>query len=264
MVHTPNETAPVADGSRLLLFVGPGLRPEAELGALLARSGWRCLWLAGAEAALRTAAHARFDALVLQAESGGGPPARQIEALRQALACPVLVVAAAADEVDEIIALELGADAYLAGALAPRRLRAHLQALWRQRPAPDADTGVPLRLGAWTLEPAAQRLADGDRGVVLTGLQTVLLQCLAADAGRVVSRAALAAALGPGRVLHARSVDVYIARLRRRLREQRVDGLSIEGVRGRGYTLSVTPPSHPAGPRWGWVNHAAPALQAAL
>lgn len=242
------------DARRLLLFVGPDLRPDDALGTALARSGWRCVWLAGSEPALRAAAHAHFDALVVQAEATGGPPSRQIEALRQALACPVLVVAPCADEVDEIIALELGADAYLSGALAPRRLRAHLQALMRRGDeVAAADEPAALRLGRWTLDRAQQRLDSDERRVPLTELQCALLQCLGEQAGRVVPRAALAEAVGGDRALHVRSVDVYVARLRRRLREQRVHDLAIEGVRGRGYTLSLAAEGTVGGPRLPWV-----------
>lgn len=243
------------EARRLLLFVGPDLRPDDQLGASLARSGWRCVWLAGSEPALRAAAHAHFDALVVQAEAAGGPPARHIEALRQTLGCPVLVVAPSADEVDEIIALELGADAYLTGVLAPRRLRAHLHALMRrgEEAAPAADESPALRLGRWTLDREQQRLDSDERRVPLTELQCALLQCLGEQAGRVVPRAALAGALGGERELHARSVDVYVARLRRRLREQRVLDITIEGVRGRGYSLGVATEGTAGGPRLAWV-----------
>lgn len=243
------------DARRLLLFVGPDLRPDDLLGTTLARSGWRCLWLAGSEPALRAAAHAHFDALVVQAEATGGPPARHIDALRQALGCPVLVVATTADEVDEIIALELGADAYLTGALAPRRLRAHLHALMRRgdEATPAADEPALLRLGRWTLDREQQRLDSDERRVPLTDLQCALMQCLGEQAGRVVPRAALSAVLGGGRELHVRSVDVYVARLRRRLREERVLDITIEGVRGRGYTLSVAAEGTVGGPRLAWV-----------
>jgi DNA-binding response OmpR family regulator len=235
--------------NQLLLFVGPGLHPAPELAAALARAGWRCLWLAHVEAALHAAAHACFDAVVVQAESCGGPPGRQLENLRAALDCPLLVAADVVDEIDEIIALEMGADGYLAGALAARRLRAHLGALQRRHAAGGTDRAGrrPVLLAGWTLDADAQRLACDGRQVPLTGVQASLLGVLAAEAGRVVSRDVLAQAVGPQKGLHARSVDVYIARLRRRLREQRVDGIAIEGVRGRGYALNLAPP-RAAGP----------------
>jgi DNA-binding response OmpR family regulator len=251
--------------NQLLLFVGAGLHPAPELVAALARAGWRCLWLAQADAAIHAATHARFDAVVVQAESCGGPPGRQLESLRAALDCPLLVAAEVVDEIDEIIALEMGADGYLAGALAARRLRAHLGALQRRHTAGDADRGGrrPVLLAGWTLDTDAQRLECDGRQVPLTGVQASLLVVLAAEAGRVVSRDALAQAVGPQKGLHARSVDVYIARLRRRLREQRVDGIVIEGVRGRGYALSLAP-LRPTGPGLApWLTRA-PAVAGAL
>lgn len=260
--------APVPpERAQLLLFIGAELRPEPALGHALARAGWRCVWLATIDAALGAAAHAHFDAVLLQAEAAGGPPARQIGPLRRALHCPVLVRADEVDEVDEILALEFGADAYLAGAMAPRRLRAHLQALTRRGGDAEGAEGAeaaaaspgapPITLGAWTLDVEQQRLLQRDsdsdaRPVGLTALQCALLQCLGAQLGCVVPRAVLAECLGRGRVLHARSVDVYVARLRRRLREHRVDGIEIEGVRGRGYALTLV--RAPAGdPLRHWV-----------
>lgn len=260
----PADPADTASPRRLLLFVGPDLRPDEALGAGLARGGWRSVWLAGSEPAQRAAAHARFDALVVQAESAGGPPSRHIEALRQALGCPVLVVApgrAEADEVDEILALELGADAYLAGPLAARRLRAHLHALVR-RGEDAAAAPPPLRLGRWTLDRAQQCLAGDDRRVTLTALQCALLLCLGEHLGRVVARSTLAEAAGAGRALHVRSVDVYVARLRRRLREQRVADLCIEGVRGRGYTLGIASDAAWSGTPWAWAPAPRPVVLA--
>lgn len=248
---------------RLLLFVGPVPGAEQEVAACLARSGWRCLWLADAEAAQRAGAHARFDAVVLRAEGEGGPPPRVIEPLRRALGCPLLVLAESADEVDEVIALELGADAWLAGPLTARRLRAHLVALLRPRDDTPETAAPTLSLAGWTLNTAAQRLERQDRNIGLTALQAGLLRCLAEQAGRVVSRAALAAAVGGGRDLHSRSVDVYVARLRRRLREARVDGFRIEGVRGRGYTLELVDDRLPDSPlRWPWRPRVVPGTPA--
>lgn len=247
------DTSAAGPARRLLLFIGPVPGAEQEVAAALARSGWRCLWLADADAAQRAAVHARFDAVVLRAEGEGGPPPRVIEPLRRALGCPLLVLAEAADEVDEVIALELGADAWLAGPLTARRLRAHLVALLRPRDdAPEGGSGS-LPLAGWTLNLAEQRLERPDQSIGLTALQASLLHCLADQAGRVVSRSALAAAVGGGRDLHSRSVDVYVARLRRRLREARVDGVRIEGVRGRGYTLELQEERLPDSPlRWPW------------
>lgn len=241
----PSEAAVDAPGHgqphSLVLFSGFGLRPERELLDGLAQVGVRGLWLGAAAHALGAASFARFDAVVLKVRGPMAGTARSFEGWRRTLGCPLLVVADAGDEVDEIIALELGADGYLAGPVPPRRLRAHLLMLLRRgQVAADADAPVAtLRAGAWTLDRSANRLQRGKHDVELTELQAGLLQALITDQGHVVPRTRLAEAVSRGRDLHVRSVDVYIARLRHRLREERVDGLEIDGVRGRGYRLTV-------------------------
>lgn len=223
----------------LVLFAGFGLRPERELLDGLAQVGVRGLWLGASAQALGAASFARFDAVVLRVQGPMAGTARSFEGWRRALGCPLLVLAEAGDEVDEIIALELGADGYLAGPVPPRRLRAHLLRLLRRgQAAAEVDTQpAPCSAAGWTLDRASNRLQRGNREVELTELQAALLQTLIAEQGRVVPRVRLADAVSRGRELHVRSVDVYIARLRHRLRDERVEGLEIDGVRGRGYRL---------------------------
>jgi DNA-binding response OmpR family regulator len=221
--------------AHLLLFVGEALRPGPVLAAALAREGMRSLWLAGPEQAVQAAALAHFDAVLLDAATFEGQGAGAIARVRGALDCPLVVVADHADEVDEIVALELGADLFLARPLADRRLRAHLAALLRRRPPaaddpPDAD---------WQLDARSGRLVQGTRQVALTEVQARLLQRLMQARGQLVDRAALAAALPRGAQLCERSLDVYVHRLRRRLKAHGVQGLDIEVVRGRGWVLAA-------------------------
>jgi DNA-binding response OmpR family regulator len=222
--------------ARLVLFIGEAMRPEASTAEALARDGVRCLWLAGPAQALRAARLALFDAVVLDGGCVDGDAGRLLAEMRAALRGPILVVGRAADEIDEIVVLESGADAYLAPPFAPRRLRAHITALLRRPPSRQQDE-APACIGGWTLDPLRQALVDGAREVALTEVQTLLLQCLFDAAGALVARAHLMAALPRGERLQVRSVDVYIHRLRQRLRDEGVDGITIEAVRGRGFVL---------------------------
>jgi DNA-binding response OmpR family regulator len=236
--HGPWFAAPRPAPSRLLLFVG--VNPRPEMTALLAVEGMRCLSLASVPAALDAARLARFDAVVLHASALGAARSRALTALRAALGCPLLVWGDADEDFDEILALEQGADAWLPPAMAPRRLRAHLLALLRhQEPAtePAADDALHCR---WQIDRVHNRLyGAAARPVALTEAQAALLQCLLDAEGRVVSRAQLADALVPshGHALQARSIDVYVHRLRDRLRKAGSHGQDIEAVRGRGYRL---------------------------
>ncbi|MCW5634853.1 MAG: response regulator transcription factor [Rubrivivax sp.] len=240
---------PAAAPARLLLFVGESISPDAALAALLGRDGLRCLSLPGAEQAVRAAALARFDAVLVDAALADGPASRTLEALAAAHRCPVLVLAECADEVDEIVALELGADLYLSRPLAPRRLRAHLRALlrrratgeWPPRPqaAPSPQGAHALQAGGWTLQVAPQRLTRGTRHVRLTQAQTGLLRRLMAAGGDVVPADELVAALPHHERVHPRGLRVHVHRLRQRLRDEGVHELQLESVRGNGYLLAV-------------------------
>ncbi len=255
----------------LVLFVGLGVRPGTELGDGLARAGIRGLWLASIEQALAAAAHAHFDAAVIRLDESVAAAARQFDRWRRALACPLLLLAETLDEVDEIMALELGADGLLSQPVSARRLRAHLLMLLRRGPldarhVPRAEMPPPVAAAGWVLDRVHNRLTRDDRRVELTEMQAALLQVLMDDLGRVVPRSRLLAAVSRRRALRPRSVDVYVARLRQRLLEQRVDGLLLEGVRGRGYALTVALPASagwppPAAAVLGW---AAPALERSL
>jgi DNA-binding response OmpR family regulator len=230
----------------LALFVGNDCRPGHAEFETLGRDGMRCLWVADCDEALRAARLAQFDALVIDTRALGTRRGVALTRLRLGFDCPLLVVADRHDEVDEIMLLELGADAYLERPIAPRRLSAHLGVLGRLRTRSGDSEPAALALAAdearepWRLDRVANRLVGPWGAVGLTELQCALLQCLHDAAGRVVARAALADALPLGREVHARSIDVYMHRLRRRLADAAVIGWTIETVRNRGYWLRVS------------------------
>jgi len=241
------ETRSAPPPSHLVLFAGLGTHPDPGVAELLSRAGMRGVWLGNTARALSASAHARFDAAVMAIDEPMSMAARHFDHWRRSLRCPLLVLADGDDEVDEIIALELGADSVLPRAVTPRRLRAHLLTLTRAAASGAAQEGVappapsavpPAQTGGWTLDRVMNRLHNGHRRVELTETQAALMQVLIDDSPRVVPRARLMAAIAHGRELNTRSVDVYVARLRHRLREQRVDEIEITGVRGRGYTLT--------------------------
>jgi DNA-binding response OmpR family regulator len=243
VAHAATSSRPAA--ASLVLFVGAACRPGSPETQTLAREGMRSLWLPGIDQALQAARMARFDALVLDASALDGRDGATLARLREALMCPLVLLAERGDEIDEILALELGADAWLLRPVAPRRLRAHLAVLMRLRQrsrraaADEAVAPEPLAAG-WTLDRVNNRLQREHESVSLTEAQAALLQCLQEAQGRIVPREALLAALTLGQAAQTRSVDVYLHRLRKRLIEAGVLELQIEAIRGRGYVLNET------------------------
>lgn len=225
----------------LVLFVGAAVRPERALADLLAQTGLRCAAVSDLATAQEACANLQFDALVIDASTLGSSLALGLARLQPQASCPLLVVSQSPNEIDEIIALEHGAADYLSMPLSPRLLRAHLMAMLRTRPMAEmlsdtpADTPRPV---AWLLDPMLRELRWGPHSVALTEGQFGILRCLATPVGRVVPRAELEArASGPDSMLTARSIDVYVHRLRRRLADAGMDAFDIQCVRGRGYRL---------------------------
>lgn len=235
--------APPRATAALVLFVGAACRPGPAVCESLAHEGMRCLWLGGREQAMQAARAAQFDAIVVDASSLPERGGAALAQLRAAVRCPVVMLAERGDEIDEILALELGADAYLQRPLAPRRLRAHLSVLIRWRwPAGADHDHVEIAVtddGQWHVDRVGNRLVRGSTCITLTEVQCAFLQCLFEADGRIVPRARLVAVLPNGHPVHTRSIDVYVYRLRKHLRDSGVFDLLIEAVRGRGYVLRL-------------------------
>ena len=87
------------------------------------------------------------------------------------------------------------------------------------------------------LDPGAHAIRRGDARVPLTPTEFRLLAALAAARGQFVRRRALVAAAWPdGAIVHDNTLDAYVARIRRKLREAGGED-RIETARGVGYQL---------------------------
>src|SRR5262249_2000093 len=150
--------------------------------------------------------------------------------LRQRSAVAIIVVTARGEEPERVLALDAGADDYLVKPFGLAELQARIRAVMRR-----VFPGGGRR--------AARRVAPGGGGreragaggpVALTPKEFDILECLAAEPGRVVSRQEIldcawdAHGYGPTKVL-----DVHVAALRRKLGDP---GL-IEAAYGRGFRL---------------------------
>lgn len=234
-----------AEATRLLLCVGLA---EADADHLAAH-GWRCHHVADVPQALQAASALRLDALLVGDGALAGALAPRLTALREALSGALIVLARQADEIDEILALELGADDYIAAPFHPRRLRARLAAavrtlLSRTQPSPSPTTdmpALPMVHSGWSLDLSQALLRGNGHELRLTAAQASLLALLLESAGQVVTRGQMARQLGlplgqSGSAL-GRAVDMQLHHLRRRLHEAGIAGLQIETVRGLGYSL---------------------------
>jgi two-component system OmpR family response regulator len=181
------------------------------------------------------------DIVVLDVMMPGVDGIETLRRIRRQSTVPILMLTARGDDVDRVVGLELGADDYVAKPCTPRELVARLRAILRraQRQETAGETAdAVLREGRLVLEPAARRATWQGAGLELTSTEFNLLETLARNAGRVVTKEELSErALGRPLARYDRSIDVHMSHLRAKLGEL-PDGRSpIQTIRGFGYQL---------------------------
>ncbi|MEH6435486.1 response regulator transcription factor [Massilia sp. DD77] len=165
-----------------------------------------------------------------------------IEALRRIRAAsriPVLMLTARGDDADRILGLELGADDYVAKPCTPRELTARVRAILRRTHAQnDNSPGVVISVGKLTMLPE-QRRATWDGALLdLTSTEFNLLEVLARNAGRPVSKNELSEQ-GLGRPLARfdRNIDVHLSSLRHKLGPLSDGRSCLQTIYRQGYQL---------------------------
>ncbi|MFZ6845569.1 response regulator [Undibacterium sp. RuTC16W] len=167
-----------------------------------------------------------------------------IEALRRIRAqsrMPVLMLTAKGDDVDRIIGLELGADDYVPKPCTPRELLARIRAILRRtQSTPGSDVQVlPLVIGALSIWQSQRRAEWSGQPLELTSTEFTLLEILARNAGRTVSKNDLSEQ-GLGRPLTRfdRNIDVHLSSIRQKLGPLTDGRAVIQTVYRQGYMLT--------------------------
>lgn len=148
---------------------------------------------------------------------------------------PIIVLTARTDELDRVVALELGADDFMVKPFSVRELVLRIRAVLRrsQGTAPPAEDGETIRQGPLVLEPTGPRALLNGQALPLTVTEFRLLLALARRPGRVRSREELlSTAWGHESRGYDRTVDTHVRRLRAKLGEAHY---LVETVRGVGY-----------------------------
>lgn len=188
-------------------------------------------------------AHGPADIVVLHAQASVGSQLARLRELRERMPLsPLAVWCQGMRELDQVLALETGADDALdAAACGSAVLGARLRALWRRCARVAGQAGAPdeLRFGRLSLQLHTRRVALGSTEVQLTEGEFDVLWLLASHAGTPVSREhILRQVRGLDLVQHDRSIDSRVYRLRAKLRDSDGSLQRIRTVRNRGYLFS--------------------------
>jgi DNA-binding response OmpR family regulator len=228
----------------------------------------RGLDVRGAEDAValrRLLAERPADLIVLDIAMPGEDGLSVARALRAEGDIGIVMLTAAGDVVDRVVGLEVGADDYIAKPVDLRELLARLRAVLRRREAtqqalstipaapPAGGTAAPLaaaplaatpsgkrvRMGRTWLDLDARRLTGADGAEIPLGpSEFALLRTFAERPGRVLSRETLLDLAHPRGDEHFdRSIDVRIARIRRKVEAVPERPAVIKTMRGAGYVF---------------------------
>jgi two-component system, OmpR family, response regulator len=199
----------------------------------LEREGFAVRATASGTEAMRTFTACPPDVLVLDIGLPDADGRDVCQALRaQGVRSPVLFLTARSELSDRLSGFHAGGDDYLGKPFALAELIVRVHALQRRAPRASATAAHGFALDA-----SAHAIVNGDRRVRLTPLEFRLLATLAARPGDVVRRAALVAAGWPdGAIVHDNTLDAYLARIRRKLRDADAT-VAITTARGIGYSL---------------------------
>ena len=174
------------------------------------------------------------DALVIDIGLPDGDGRDLCQALRaRGIDTPVLFLTARDALTDRLSGFSAGGDDYVTKPFEIEEVLARLHALLRRRdPRPE-----PTPMGGLELDPAQLLVRSGRVSRSLTPTEFRLLGALAGRGGRVISRPELIGTAWPhGAIVQDNTLDVYIARLRRKLAELPA-APEIKTVHGLGYQL---------------------------
>lgn len=159
---------------------------------------------------------------------------------------PVIILSARGEENDRVAGLRLGADDYVVKPFSVRELLARVEAVLRRSPERPSDLSeTPFRGGRADFARRELQFEDGQR-TELSEREVELLRYLVQNSGRAIGRDELLSnvwGISP-RGTTTRTIDMHVARLRDKLRDNSLHPRILLTVRGKGYMFArseVTP-----------------------
>ncbi len=208
---------------------------------VLVYHGWDPAAVESGEAGLERGLGEKFDLVILDLMLPGLSGLDVCQRLREKIpALPILMLTAKGSEDDVVKGLRCGADDYVTKPFSVRELVARVEALLRRSGA-----GAPeehFDFGPWEVDASGLCAAAGERAIQLTQREVELLRIFGRQAGRVLSRRTLLQQVwGLINVdeIETRTVDVHIAKLRKKIDLDAGSASMIETVRGAGYRALV-------------------------
>ena len=201
-------------------------------------NGYRVLESADGNDGMNKATESEYDLLLLDLALPGIPGLEILRQLRKIRPTqPVIILTAKGDETDRVQGLKDGADDYVVKPFSIKELIARVEAVLRRSPERPTNIGqTNFEYGTIDFERRELRYTDETRAE-LSEKEADLLGYLISNRGRAISRDELLSSvwrLSP-KGITTRTIDMHIARLREKLRDNKEKPNMLLTVRGKGY-----------------------------
>lgn len=209
----------------------------------LTREGFDVATAADGEHALELFSSRPFDIVLLDVMLPAMSGIDVCRAIRSVADTPIIMVSARSEEVDTVVALEVGADDYITKPYRIRELVARMRSVLRREHrvslTPTERTNGTITAGPVRLDPQRHEVWVRDEKVPMPLKEFQLLSHLLTNAGYVVPRDELINRVwGFDYVGDSKTLDVHIKRLRTKIESDSSDPKLIVTIRGVGYKFA--------------------------
>lgn len=216
---------------------------DENLGTLLhtflKNKGFNTVLARNGKAAYEQFSQNHFDFCILDVmmpEMDGFTLAREIRETDKKI--PILFLSAKSMKEDKLHGFELGADDYLTKPFSMEELLARINAILRRTEQNKSATEEEYHIGSIRFNPDLRILYLKDEEKKLTTKENQLLHLLVKNENEILDRhATLRAIWGDDNYFNGRSMDVYIAKLRKLLKED--PSIEIMNIHGKGFKLLI-------------------------
>ena len=225
--------------SGTILFADQSDALTSELTPYLEQDGFNVHCVHDGNAAVNSALSHPFDAIILDILLPETNGFEVLKAIREQSDIPVLILTARVDDVDRIVAFEMGADDYLTKPCNAHELIARLRVILRRSQKKPMHKSI-IEYHNLKVDCTKRLVSMTDNELELTNTEFNILEMLIKSPGQAFSKKELTEyAMGRKYTAYDRSIDVHISNLRNKLGDNPASGAWIKTLRGFGYFFDV-------------------------